>query len=254
MKISNRGMILIVTIMLANNLLWLYASKNSEISKDDKQMLIDAKFDNNCSVNPASISKQNNLVQVIPIAEHISAHVHSRKTSKTIVYESDKTETIYDQDSPMTLASIDMDIPIELSQDFQYEQAIAKEDFYYANNEKKMHIIQSLSAQGDDLKLIREVLKTEEDSEIRIEALTRLNQEHSFTATNTLIAALDDPEKEVALTALNTLVANGDRTLLPLLNEKMLSISDNAVRDQYEKSIYRLQYSTTMAMDEIPVQ
>ena len=251
MKISIRGMILIVIAILANNLLWLYSSENNDMSDDGKQILLVSSAANNCVVNPVENRKQNTLAQDMLIKVSTSQNIKSTKTSKRFMGESDYITATAEQDSPITLATFDMDVPIELSQDYLYEHTIDREDFFYANRERKLDTIQLLSAQGDDLNLIRKILKTEDNSDIRIEALTRLNHKHSYTATNTLIEALDDPVEEVALTALNTIVTNGDRTLLPLLNEKMNLISNSAMRDKYEKSIHRLKYSVTMGMDEI---
>ncbi len=251
MKISIRGVILIVISILANNLLWLYASENSDMSNNEKPILLVASVNNKGEFNSFENKKQNNLTQITGCA---SQKDKSMKRNKRIINGSDNIKTTIDKDTPFTLATVDMDVPTELSQDLLFEHAIDREDFFHANAERKFDTIQTLSGQGDDLKLIRQILKTEVSSDLRIEALTRLNHEHSYIATNTLVEALDDPAEEVVLTALNTIVSNGDRTLLPLLNEKMNSISSRAIRDKYEKSIHRLKYSVTMGMDEIPVE
>lgn len=254
MKGSIRGMFFIVVSIIANNLLWLYSLENTAIANNDKRLLLTAATDNHGGFNPVDNEKQSALMRNILMPECSSQMENGAKVKGRVFSENDAEENTVDQETPFTLVLNDMDVPIELSQDLLNEHAFNSEDFFYTNDEKKIDTIQSLSPQGDDLKLIRKILQNEESSDLRIEALKRLHNEHSYIATNTLVEALDDPEERVVLTALSTIVSNGDRTLIPLLKEKMSISSSNAMRDKYEKSIHRLKFSVTMGMDEIPVE
>ena len=255
MRISMRSTIFFLIFVITNNLLWLHLIKDNTKLYHQKQLLNDISSENDCDINCDKEKKHKILTQDIPTAESNILDVKSTDTNTVIIRECDDENNIYDQESPFAYATFDIDIPMEYSQDFLYEQAINREEYFsFANPEKKLDIIQSLSAQGDDLELIREILKTEDDSNIRVAALTRLNHAHSFAATNTLIKALDDPVEEVALTALNTIVINGDRSLLPLLSEKINLMSDTPIRSEYEKLINRLKYSVTMGMDGIIIE
>lgn len=250
MKVSTHGIILIIISILVNNLLWLYASDDSDMSNSKKPILLADSVNSKGKFNPI----ENNLSQNIPITGCTSQKNESSKRNKWVESRGHNTKATDNKDTPFTVAMLNLDVPVELSQDFLFEHSIDREDFFYANSERKLDTIQTLSAQGDDLKLIREIMKAEVNSDLRVEALTRLNNEDSYVATRTLLEALDDPAEEVVLAALNTIALNGDRTLLPLLNEKMNLISGRAIRDKYEKSIHRLKYSVTMGMDNIAVE
>lgn len=251
MEISVRGVILIVVAVLANNLLWLYATLDHDMLEDEILISSDLSLENTREVNAVEATNQNSLTQDVAIVDCSRETAKRKKPPRRISSISEDINTVVEEESPIESPTIDFDVPVELSQDYLDEHAIDGEEYFYADSERKLDIIQSLSAQGDDLELIREVLKTEDDSNIRIAALTRLTHEHSFAATNTLIEALDDPVEEVALAALNAIVVSGDRSVLPMLNEKKNTVSNGVIRNEYEKLIHRLEYSVTMGMDEI---
>lgn len=78
----------------------------------------------------------------------------------------------------------------------------------------------------------------------------RYGGQNSYFATRLLLDTFNDSVDEVALSALDTLVVNGDRSLIPLLQEKMETLPSGAVRDYYGNAIGRLEQSVTMRMDE----
>jgi hypothetical protein len=65
-----------------------------------------------------------------------------------------------------------------------------------------------------------------------------------------LLEALDDSSLDVALTALHLIASNGDRSLIPILRNKMEVLPNGAARDFYTRSISRLETTSAMDMEE----
>ena len=254
MRVSVRGTVFVVALLLANNLLWLFLLENSTKPDHDEKITLDIPKVVNSDTVPNG-ERQRKLAAEARSFEPSNIKKCSNSNTRPVERcACNKETTPVDRHSPFAYDSAYMDVPIEHSREFLYQHAIDTATYFsHADLEKKFKIIDSLSAQGEDLNLIRDILKNEHNSALRIATLSRLKHQHSFTATRALIEALDDPVEEVALTALNTIVTNGDRTLLPILVEKTSLLPDGVVRDEYTRLINRLRFSVTMGMDGIPV-
>jgi hypothetical protein len=193
------------------------------------------------------------------ISTHPASQAHDVSPVKDVNFQTgknadlkethDRNEHSLSEHSPENTYSEDIDVPVALSQDILFERQMDFEYFFQGDVTKKLETIETLSPQGEALSLLKEILRNEQDSNIRIAALNRLKQEHSYAATTLLIDALDDPAADVSLAALNTIVTNGDRTLLPLLKEKLASLPGGSIHNQYAQLIHQLEYSVTMEMD-----
>lgn len=161
--------------------------------------------------------------------------------------------------SPDQAAPFGLDTPVSDIPEQSSRRYLERRDFnagYYDSlgREDRLDAIESLAAVGNDLALIKEVLHKEDDSALRVATVTRLSHEHSYAVSNILLDALDDPADEVRIAALNAIAQNGDRTLIPVLEERMQELPDGAVREEVIKSIHKLKYSVTMAMDGLPAE
>jgi HEAT repeat protein len=144
------------------------------------------------------------------------------------------------------------DLPREASQNHLYQHQFGRDYYYAASPGERLDTIQSLDTQGNDLSLIEEIVHTEDESALRAAAVAKLAYAQNYAATSLLIESLDDPAAEVRLAALDAVVKNGDRTLIPILREKMETMPDGSDRNAVAGSIRRLEYSVTMQMDDIP--
>ncbi len=248
MNIPKWSLVAAIFAVAINNLVWLHSTEKEAIANDiSSQSALPAA---DCGLNSLA-SRRSNWSDV----ENLRSANASQTSTHAIVSDDitarDNVEAAANRSSPIGLESHEVDLPIEESQRFLYEHDISLNDFYAYSNEEKLNTIQSMSAQGDDLAFLKEIFEAEDDSAIRVAAVAKLTDQHSFAATNTLIEALDDPVEVVVLTALDTLVKNGDRTLVSLLEEKILTLPSGSTRDKFENSIHALRYSATMAMDEI---
>lgn len=241
MAVIKSNYIFIALAILANNLIWIYATQEKPLGQESAvaRVATERKFNttpHNSSHNaPYSDNLLSNANAVNKVSNTVSSSISSDK-NKNVPSDADTRNT---------------DLPSHLSQDIIYENIIDKEQFFFNDKNKKLDTVNALSAQGDDIKLLANILKNEADADIKKAALKRLTQEQSYAATNILLEALDDPATDVALTALQTIVNNGDRTLLPLLREKSAAIANRSTRELYENSIHELEYSVVMGMDNI---
>jgi hypothetical protein len=254
MKIPIWGLFVILLAVLINNLVWFYSTEEESMPDNNCSERLSGSPCGGCEMIFFPVSQPSRPDVAISSSERCPQNNMNNDTGAQNTAINENKGVLLDELSPMGSDTHEIDVPIEASQMYLYEYDIARDQFYAAGFEEKINTIQAISAQGEDLELIKDILKTEDNSTIRMAAIVKLTNERSFVATNTLIEALDDPVEEVTLTALNTIVSNGDRTLVPLLQEKMVSMPNGTIRDEFEKSIHRLEYSVTMSMDEIPME
>ncbi len=194
-------------------------------------------------------SWKENLAHQERITQRPSLPRDQRSALASTTETAPKTTDSQSEKSPEGIDSRTIDVPLDESIGTLERDTDSKEQFFLSDTSKKLETIEVLTTQAQDLGLIEKILKTEEDANVRKAALNRLNQEQSYAATNILIEALDDPSHEVSLTALATIVANGDRTLLPKLEEKLAAITNESNRKIFEESIKKLEYSNSMDID-----
>ncbi len=78
-----------------------------------------------------------------------------------------------------------------------------------------------LDAEGEDLDLLAKIVAEDDDPTVRATAAERLSHSESITSVRALVAALDDPEKEVVLEAIDGLSFVGDPGAIPDLKKKL---------------------------------
>ncbi|MCU7928881.1 MAG: hypothetical protein KZQ97_20950 [Candidatus Thiodiazotropha sp. (ex Dulcina madagascariensis)] len=254
MKIPIWGLFVIVLAVLINNLAWFYSAEEESVPDSKCLERLSGQARGDCEVTSLSFNKTIRQEIAISGSDEYPQNNMNIDTDAENTSVSEEGGLLLNQPSPVVSDNFEIDVPIEASQMYLYEHDIARDQFHAAGFEDKLNTIQSLSAQGDDLELIKEIIEIEDNATIKAAAIVKLANKHSFVATKVLIEALDDPVKEVTLTALNTIVANGDRTLVPLLHEKMIRMPDGSIRDEFEKSIRRLEFSVTMGTDEIQIE
>lgn len=222
---------LIATAFLANNIAWYWVMENHQTA-------------------PVETSQSN-----MQISTPYSARPSAQNTATTELAANSKVAskpaTIK---TPFQSKTRDVGVRMEDSLDFVAEHRMDSEQFFQNSTQKKLSTIENLSAQGDDLKLLDKIVHTDHNNQVRLAALQRLGGQQSYGATHLLIDALDDSNSDVALTALNTLTANGDRTLLPLLQAKMQKLPSGTIRDQFSRALDRLDLSVSTEGDNFASQ
>lgn len=236
MTISKKTLSFIILAIALNNLVWLYSVREDKDhpsieSESFSQKTPETEFHKH-TVDAQEVNS------VFPIDAVKGKNLQPTSKNKPVA-----------ENSPEGINTADIDVPQEASQNYQREKAYAAENYSSSDTSKKLETIQELSAQGDDLKLIGNILNTENDNKLRVAALSRLNQAQSYAATNILIKSLDDRDLSVSATALHIIAVNGDKTLVPVLKEKVTSMPNGSIRDMYEESINKLENSGIMAMD-----
>lgn len=251
MKIPTWALYAFVCMVIANNLAWFLAYGDASSARDTPVGSMSDAFDLACGSDTFAPDKE-------PLPGHGATSVEIAVPRDGV---NDSLAPLLavdagDEISPEQPASSEseapaIDVPQEASRNYLYERGFNNDYYSSLGREERLDTIQSLSAQGKDLSLIKEIVLTEGDTALRIAAVSRLAYEHSYAATNILMDALDDPSEEVCLVALRSIANNGDRTLIPLLREKMDAMPNGSVRDGVEKTIRTLEYSVTMKMDEL---
>lgn len=235
---SSRSVKVISLAFMMNNAIWLSAwyyhlPEPVEYSKASITTL-----------SPAAA--ECHQMQADPAPESVARIQPEKPVSKEQVEIANLIEqpSIFDPDEA------DLDMLEELQSNFEFERQAGMALFFATDNDKKLETLEMLSTQGDDLKFLREVLKTEGDEEVKKAVLQKFHQQHSYEANNLLLEALDDSSLDVALTALHLIASNGDRSLIPILRNKMEVLPNGAARDFYTRSISRLETTSAMDMEE----
>ena len=155
------------------------------------------------------------------------------------------------EDLPRSLDAeyYEMDVPPEYSQNSFMEHKQKRNTFFSVEKSSKLETISMLSATGGDLDLITEIISLEEDPKIRVAAVQRLTQQQNYAVTKTLLSALDDSSSEVVLGALKVMVSAGDRSIVPLLREKMLSKVEPGIQGAFAEAIDQLDLSVAMQFE-----
>jgi hypothetical protein len=243
-----------IALIITNNLLWLLGSRSEADFAGHPASNSNEPLNAACaSIPPGYVKGASTHKAVTDIGTTASPDGAGQGATSRTAARVETAATPLQPLSPGAEAST-LDVPQETSQNYLYQRQY-KRDYYYATGrQERLDTIQSLAAQGKDLSLIKEIMQTEEAESLRAAAVSKLAYQHSYAATGLLVDALDDPAEEVRLTALNAIVTNGDRTLIPLLREKLESLPDGSVRTEMAQSIHRLEYSVTMQMDGLPTE
>jgi len=235
----------IALFVLANNLAWIYLMKNLRFDHGpDSATAGRAEFaaaDHKCdgSVLATRASGGNRNAEAAHMRAPPGAYAGADSSPAQ---------------SPVGTSTDGTDIPFHESQDAILHSKLDREYFFQGDPARKLQTIEALSPQGEAIELLKQILQSDPDSSIRIAALNRLRNERTYAVTALVVHALDDPAVEVSVTALNTLVAAGDRTMIPLLKDRLASVHDQPLREQYVQAIQKLEYSESMAVDGVTGQ
>jgi len=119
----------------------------------------------------------------------------------------------------------------------------AEESAYLDNSKsKKIELfvteldINKFDLEGKELDTLIEIIKTNQDPEMRSLALERLSNAESYIAIETTILALNDDSVEVVLQALDTIEFIGDESVIRYI-EKLLYHHTAEVRDAAREAI-----------------
>lgn len=100
------------------------------------------------------------------------------------------------------------------------ENRVKRDNFYVADTQTKVALLNEMSPVGEDLNYILTSLQKDEQAAVRIAAAHRLSFSESYLATQSLLDALSDKDESVVKAAVNSLVALGDATILPVIASK----------------------------------
>lgn len=119
----------------------------------------------------------------------------------------------------------DEDIPtMEVSSE---ERKLKKDLFQHLDIESRLDLLTEMSPVGVDLQHISNALLNDSDPKVRAAAAKRLSFSENYSATSSLLTALSDHDETVVIEAVNSLIKLGDRSVLPLIEEKLISPSEN---------------------------
>lgn len=250
MSLSLRNLIFLILAMLCASLAWKYYWALNQKSVTTVQLKECGPTTGNTDVTAKPNNKINTLNPFEPKPTHVQVEVEVNSALSGNDTSHNPTQDP-NAPSPMNSRTDFEDITLEQSQAIAYQQALDRQYYFDESPERKEEIIETLSPQGGDLVLLSKIVEGEDPNHIKIKALTRLTSTNNFVATQTLLNALENPANEIVATALNSIVTNGDRSLLPLLKDKMKQTTNETLRSQYQQSIKKLEYSVSMGMDNM---
>lgn len=129
------------------------------------------------------------------------------------------------------------------------EQQSKRENFFTADVQTRIAILQEMSPVGDDLRYIVASLRQDKNPQVRALAAQRLAFSENFGATQSLIDALSDKDTSVVQMAVESLVSLGDASVISAMEAK-LNANENGkaiLRD----AASRIQSRFTIAADSM---
>ncbi|PUA28531.1 MAG: hypothetical protein B0W54_19030 [Cellvibrio sp. 79] len=101
------------------------------------------------------------------------------------------------------------------------EQQSKRDNFFAADDQTRIAILQGMSPVGDDLRYIVSSLRHDKNPQIRALAAQRLSFSENFGATQSLIDALSDKDSTVVQMAVESLVSLGDASVISAMESKL---------------------------------
>lgn len=129
------------------------------------------------------------------------------------------------------------------------EQQSKRKNFFTADDQTRIAILQEMSPVGDDLKYIVASLRQDKNPQVRALAAQRLSFSENYGATQSLIDALSDKDASVVQMAVESLVSLGDTSVISAMEAK-LNANENGkaiLRD----AASRIQSRFTIAADSM---
>ena len=128
-----------------------------------------------------------------------------------------------------------------------HEQKMKRENFFAADEQSRVAILQEMSPVGEDLRYIITSLLQDKNPSVRLVAAQRLSFSESYTATQSLLEALSDSDSSVVQAAMDSLVSLGDPTIIPLMEAKLGATAKGKVL--VHDATVRIQSRFTIATD-----
>lgn len=129
------------------------------------------------------------------------------------------------------------------------EQQSKRENFFTADVQTRIAILQEMSPVGDDLRYIVASLRQDKNPQVRALAAQRLAFSENFGATQSLIDALSDKDASVVKMAVESLVSLGDTSVISAMEDK-LNANENGKAILRDASS-RIQSRFTIAADSL---
>ncbi len=101
------------------------------------------------------------------------------------------------------------------------EQQSKRKNFFTADDQTRIAILQEMSPVGDDLRYIVASLRQDKNPQVRALAAQRLAFSENFGATQSLIDALADKDRTVVQMAVESLVSLGDASVISAMEAKL---------------------------------
>lgn len=152
------------------------------------------------------------------------------------------------KDRPLLVEKNSTDAPVA-NINAPVEQQSKRENFFTADVQTRIAILQEMSPVGDDLRYIVASLRQDKNPQVRALAAQRLAFSENFGATQSLIDALSDKDASVVQMAVESLVSLGDASVISSMEAK-LNASENGkaiLRD----AASRIQSRFTIAADSM---
>ena len=130
------------------------------------------------------------------------------------------------------------------------ENRIKRDNFYTADTQTRVALLNEMSPVGEDLYFILTSLRKDEQVSVRITAAQRLSFSESYVATQSLLDSLSDKDEAVVKAAVNSLVALGDASVLPVIDAKFANHQSMQTVVQEAKNRIAAQYH--LASDQQP--
>lgn len=237
-----KSILIIVALFCVNNLVWWHYQATPDAQPTVQQAA--AEFTQN---SPGPCMQATDAAdQEMPAMTPAVAGTKVDKTQLTAEPEDPITAMQPHEKNTFRAEEV---LPAESSERFLAERERNREAFYFDDEQSQIATIQALTPQGEDLQLLTDIIQTHESPSLRAAAIERLQYQNSYVAITALLDALDDSSEDVVLASLVALNTSGDRSLLPTLESKFLSLPEGDIKDQLGQTIKALDFSVTMEMD-----
>lgn len=257
MQVSTQLAVAALAVMAVNNLGWYYyhAARLAALPPSSPAPVQDGRSATDhhpAKAQPAPVQAEPAGRTAMDVwLDRLEAGIALESGSREAASNSREMEDLPDGGlpSPLEADTPEMDVGIEQREATLSEMESVREHYYaYALNDR-LQVIESLAATSNDLVLLADILQREDEPALRAAAVSRLAQSNNHVATRLALNALDDPALDVQLSALHALAATGDRSLVPLLRERLAASPAGDLQEQMRVSITRIERSGTMDMD-----
>ena len=164
----------------------------------------------------------------------IGAETFTLEMSYDATFSLHKVSAVFLTANPKNLATatpLNKKIPLQNEREFSeapdvnfsanYEQQMRRSNFFNADEQTRVAILQEMSPVGADLDYIITSLQRDKNAFVRAAAAQRLSVSGSYLATQSLLEALSDADPDVVKAAANSLITLGDASVIPAMEAKL---------------------------------